>query len=616
MSVHHPSTRAGGSNLLAVMALLVTWALVHASLVAFRDLPVFETGLLGPDAYMRMVRVVQLANDGAWFDGTIARANAPYGDTLHWTRPFDVLLILLAKPASFLLGSAQALHLAGIVVSPLLQLATGLLLIWALRPVIRPEVWFLPAIALFLQPCALAYSILGRADHHSLLLLVFVVVGGLMLRALRDPLDSRPALLAGIAAGFGIWLSVEFLLVVGLCLAAFGLPWLFGERERAAQGTWFSLGLSGIILLALFVERPLDRFLEPSYDSVSVVQYFLAVAVLLFWRGIETFENRRNRASRFFGRAMLGTLGCGAMLLLLGSAFPLFFAGPMAGVDPRILPIWLDRVQEMRPLIPQDRHTLGTFLFYLGGVALIMPFFLKILAEARTSGRFFTYLFIALACLLLSAAAVRNMRFSGYAEIAFVFAFAVVLDRFLRWTGRIGNDLLRGLLRGGFVGLMLLGPILVGGTLMTKDAVARDPAGQPLAGCKVREMAAYLESDLRWQAAPQTILAFMDIGPELLYRTRHRVIGTPYHRNGDGIYDGYRILATNDDAVAQSLIRQRGIDLVLLCQTPAERGFYAAPHGEENLYTRLNSGTPPDWLAPVALPEPLQSQAQLYRVLR
>ena len=616
MSVHYPSTRNGGSNLLALAALLVTWALVHASLVAFRDIPVFETGLLGPDAYMRMVRVVELAQSGAWFDTTIARANAPYGDTLHWTRPFDVLVILLAQPVSFLLGPAQGLHVAGIVISPLLQLATGLLLIWALRPVIRPEVWFLPAMALFLQPCALAYSILGRADHHSLLLLVFVAVGGFMLRALRDPLDSRPALVAGMAAGFGVWLSVEFLLVVVVCLAAFGLPWLFGERERAAQGKWFSLGLSGVILAALFVERPLDRVLEPSYDSVSVVQYFLAVAILLFWRGIETFENRRNRTSRFFGRALLGILGIGAVTLLVASAFPLFFTGPMAGVDPRILPIWLDRVQEMRPLIPQDRHSLGNFLFYLGGVALIAPFFLKILAEARSSRQFFAYLFIALACLLLAAAAVRHMRFSGYAEIAFVFAFAVVLDRFLQWSGRIGNDLVRGLLRGGFIGLMLLGPILIGGTLMTKDAVAKDPAGQPLAGCKVREVAAYLESDPRWAAKPQTILAFMDIGPELLYRTHHRVVATPYHRNSDGIYDGYRMLATADAAAAHDLIRQRGVDLVLLCHTPAERAFYAASHGEENLYARLNGNAPPDWLAAVELPAPLQAQAQLYRVVR
>src|SRR3546814_9831530 len=99
-------------------------------------------------SYMRMVRVSELAQGWQWFDDTIARANAPYGDVLHWTRPFDLLILLLALPAGFVLEAEQALYLAGMIVSPLLQLATALLLIWALRPVIRPEVWFLPAVAL------------------------------------------------------------------------------------------------------------------------------------------------------------------------------------------------------------------------------------------------------------------------------------------------------------------------------------------------------------------------------------------------------------------------------------------------------------------------------------
>lgn len=607
--------RAGSGPLLPLLALVATWALVQGSLVFFRDLPLFESGFLGPDAYMRMVRVGELVQGGGWFDSTIARANAPYGDTLHWSRPLDVLIIALAWPAGLLAGAQQGLEIAGILVSPLLQLATALLLIWALRPVIRPESWFLPAVALFLQPCALAYSIVGRADHHALLLLVFVVVAGFLLRALRHPHDMRPALAGGLAAGFGIWLSVEFLLVVGLCLIALGLPWLFGERERAAQSKVYAVGMSVMLLAALFVERPLERLLEPSYDSVSSVQYLLAVAVLLFWRTVETFENRRGGPSRFLGRACLATVGSGVIVLLLASVYPLFFAGPMAGVDPRIVPIWLDRVQEMRPLVPSDRSSFGTLLFYLGGVALVLPFFLKILVDERDSPRFFALLSIAVGCVLFTPVAIGHMRFSGYAELVAVFAFAVVLDRFLLWSGHIANDLLRGMLRGGFIAILLMGPVLVGSNLMAAEKDQVDAAGQPLTGCEVREVASYLESDPRW-STPQTVLTFMDIGPELLYRTRHRVIGTPYHRNGDGIFDGYSMLAATDGDAAHAAVEARGIDLVLLCGSPAERLFYAPAAGEENLYTLLERGAPPAWLETVALPADLRDQALLYRVVR
>src|SRR3546814_3402500 len=96
-----------------------------------------------------------------------------------------------------------------------------------------------------------------------------------MLRALRNPLDARPALAAGLAAGFGLWLSVEFLLVVGLCLGALGLPWLLGERERAAQSKFYAFGMSAILLVALFVERR-------SEEHTSELQSLMRISYAVF----------------------------------------------------------------------------------------------------------------------------------------------------------------------------------------------------------------------------------------------------------------------------------------------------------------------------------------------
>ncbi len=600
--------------LLPLGALVLTWALVHASLVVFHGLPVFEAGLIGPDSYMRALRVVELYQGGGWFDDTIARANAPFGDTLHWTRPFDLLMLLIALPISAVVGFEQAIHVAGIVISPLFQLLTALALIWALRPILRPGVWFLPVIALFLQPGALAYSVLGRADHHSLLLLVFVIAAGFALRALRDPYDNRAAVLGGAVVGFGIWLSVEFLLVLGACLVAQGLPWLFGERERAAQNKWFALAVSLVLLGALFAERPLANLLEPSYDSVSCVQFFVAVCVLLFWRLAETYERRSAAGSPFLGRTALTLFGVAVMGLLVNAAFPLFIAGPMVGVDPRIEPIWLDLVVEMRPVIPHDRASLGEFIYYLGGGLLVAPFFLKILAEERGTPRFWMLVFIALAGLLLGIVAARHVRFAGYAEIAFVLAFAVVLDRFLHWSGTIRSDLVRGLLRGSIIATLLLGPILVGGAMKESRAEATDAAGQSQAACDLRQLANFLDLHPDWSARPQTILAFLDIGPELLYRTRHAVIGTPYHRNGDGIYDSHRMMTTGDETLARELLAGRGVDLVLLCRSAGERAFFRGGDGSASLYSRLDGGRPPAWLAPVELPPALEGRARLYAV--
>ena len=603
-------------QLLPVMALIVTWALVHVCLVVFRDVPVFDSGLVGPDSYMRMLRVNELYQGQGWFDGTIARANAPFGDTLHWTRPFDLLLMLIALPVAPFMSFEQALYVAGIVVSPLMQLGTALALIWTLRPLIRPAVWFLPAVALFLQPGALSYSILGRADHHALLLLVFVIAAGFILRSLRNPLDARPAFLAGVACGVGVWLSVEFLLVLGLCLTAMGLPWLCGERERAGQNKWFALALSLMLLAALFAERPLAQLLEPSYDSVSCVQFFIAVCFLLFWRTAETFEQRRGEAARLFGRATLLVLGTGTAGLLVAATFPHFFGGPMVDVDPRIRGIWLDRVIEMKPIMPRDRDSLGKFVFYLGGGIVAVPLLLKVLIGERGSHRFWPLFFVALACIELWIVSVRHVRFSGYAEIAFVMAFAVALDRYLRWSGHIANDLTRGLLRGAFLTVMLLGPLVMGAALLIEQSQATAGSGAASRSCNVTALADYLNRDPRWSQTPQTILTFVDIGPELLYRTRHSVLATPYHRNGDGIFDSYRIMSAHDDALARQLIDERKVGLLLLCGTPGERASFTDPEYSETLYRRLDSGQPPAWLSPVELPPDLRGTAKLYAVAR
>ncbi|WP_420348393.1 hypothetical protein [Pelagibius sp.] len=616
----YTAKRFGGGQLLPYVALLITWALVHASLIIFRELPVFESGLTGPDSYMRMLRVTELYQGWDWFDGTIDRANAPYGDTLHWTRPFDLLILLLAVPASLGLDFEAALFLSGIIVSPLLQLATGFALAWAMRPLIRPEAWFLPAVAFFLQPGALAYSVAGRADHHSLLMLVFVVTAGFTLRALQNPLDARPAAYAGAFAGFGVWLSTEFLLALTVSVAALGLPWLAGERERAAQSKWFALSVSGLLLVALFVERPLDRFLEASYDRVSVVQFLVCVCILLFWRIAESYENRASAGSHPLGRLLLGLFGAASAALLVNTAYPPFFMGPMAEVDPRILPIWLDRVMEMRPLVPTDMDSFGRFVFYFGIGLMVVPLFAAVLFRERHKGRFWVMAFVALACLLLWPVAVMHVRFSGYAQIAFIMAFAVVFDRFLQWSYGLGSDLYRGMLRGAVITVFLLGPLTVSSTMTAQTARAKDVAGQSLAACNVRQVAAFLENDPRWAGSRQTILTFLDIGPELLFRTRHAVIGTPYHRNGDGIYDSHRMLATNDPDEARAMMTQRGIDLVLLCQSPGERLFFTAAgadaDGGVGLYRQLAEGRPPAWLSEIALPEPLTQQAKLFTVER
>ena len=92
----------------------VVWWLVGDSVVTFGN-------LVDSDGYARLVRIQRLLETGAWFDVGLPRANRPDGGTLHWTRPLDVLLIILALPLAVLIGFSKALFWAEILVSPLLM---------------------------------------------------------------------------------------------------------------------------------------------------------------------------------------------------------------------------------------------------------------------------------------------------------------------------------------------------------------------------------------------------------------------------------------------------------------------------------------------------------------
>ncbi|MCH8924735.1 MAG: hypothetical protein IH924_01190, partial [Proteobacteria bacterium] len=162
------AAKPGEPRYLPWLSIFVLWALVQVMVLAVGASPVFEGGLIGTDGYMRLVRVELLQETGAWFDGRIPRSNAPYGDTLHWTRPLDVLLLGAAWPLTPFLGFEKALFWGGSFVSPVLFLASALAMVWAANPVIDREHRAYIIVAFFAQLPVLAYSLPGRIDHHAL----------------------------------------------------------------------------------------------------------------------------------------------------------------------------------------------------------------------------------------------------------------------------------------------------------------------------------------------------------------------------------------------------------------------------------------------------------------
>jgi hypothetical protein len=110
------------------------------------------------------------------------------------------------------------------------------------------------------------------------------------------------------------------------------------------------------------------------------------------------------------------------------------------------------------------------------------------------------------------------------------------------------------------------------------------------------------------------VLALIDFGPELLYRTPHSVLAIPNHRLQRGFATGYRVMSASNFAEAERGLRAAGVDLVLICPDSAESWFYETDESAQTLNEALRDDDPPAFLRPLALPAPLSEQFKLFAV--
>ena len=596
---------------------------------------VLDGSLADSDAYMRLARVLQLHDAGAWFDPREPRINPPEGHVQHWTRVLDALLLAGAWPLQPLLGFERALHLWGVLISPALLALAVVAIGWAGAPALDRDARLLACLVLLIQPIVLAYTSVGRPDHHSLLLLLALLLIGLSARLAAAPQDRRAAVLAGTVAAIAVWVSPEALTFVAVSLAALGLFWLAGVPGLARANRAYLLATTGALAIALLIERGPTDLLAIESDRLSVVHLVLFALIAGFWSVMSLAEpadassadrpSTGGRPTPFLrlpflsgagvapatGRALAAVAGVGALAAIMALAFPDLRQGPLGQVDPLYDRIRLQNIIEIQPLLRTDWMASGRIgealerLIKAVGIGLIALPCLGILL-ARSSGaawRFWAT--VALALLVFLPLAFHQVRWASYAEAFLVWPYAAaiawLLGRLSRASGGAGV-----VLRPLVIVAALFWPLVLAATLPQQIV---ESAGR---ACPLDRLVAVLD---RAAPAPQTLLAYADYGSELLYRTPHRVLAIPNHRPQPGFAATYRILTATDEALARAELARFGVDWILLCPSATERSLFAVPGAAgTTFYERLADGEPPPWLRPLPLEDDLAEAARLFEV--
>jgi hypothetical protein len=206
------------------------------------------------DCYARMIRARMCEKN----PGLIIRhhdfENFPTGTIPHTTAPLDYLIVALAltlKPFS-----AQALDLAGAIISPLLALLGGWFLWWwsqKMRFAFRAAMLLLYAVS----PILVHGAKLGRSDHQSVLILLLMIAICAEWR-LGMARSTTWSMLSGLAWGASLWISFYEPLILLLVVLTY---YAFFHRDQFARSDrrrgWPVLAL--IVGIAFLVEQRVPR---------------------------------------------------------------------------------------------------------------------------------------------------------------------------------------------------------------------------------------------------------------------------------------------------------------------------------------------------------------------
>ncbi|WP_225870508.1 hypothetical protein [Sphingobium sp. EP60837] len=541
-------------------------------------------GFRDPDDAMRLQQVRDWIGGQPFLDVSQHRVNPPLGGPMHWSRIVDMpiaAIILLLRPV---LGTHLAEVLACAIV-PLLLLGG---LVWALhvatRRIAGEAAAMLAPLLLLTTPTILVQFGPLRVDHHGwqILMATIALAGAMDLRG------ARGGMVAGAAMAVWLQISSEGLPYAALFAVVFALRQWLDKRETDRFITYAAtLGMAALPLLALL--RGTAPLVQVRCDALSSAYIWplLAFATVtpLAFRLISPVSAK----GRFLAAALGGGAAAGLFVL---TGRPCLTGNPFQALGPVAYKLWYLQVMEGQPIWKQARSMMGLTLIPaiagLAGSIMAARF-----AEARDAHD--RWLVVALLLTGATMVAILVMRAMSVAHVLALPGTAWLMLALFRRAQQQRAALVR-VFASSAVALLTpaaLCAIWIVATSATSKSEEKAPT--PAAECRTETALAPLR-----QLPKSTLFAPLDMGPDILIRTRHNVVGTAHHRNAAGItavVEGFTAPPARARAILAELNGGKGSDYLVACPGLNEFEHYAKEH-EGSLAWTLARGRPPAWLKP------------------
>lgn len=536
-------------------------------------LPELNTRYPDTDNYTHARRVLDLIQSGAWAETPYMHTNYPFGEILHFTRITDVFWLFFSLPAFLFFSMKDAVYWGGYIYQTGILVLSAVALIWALKPVADPLLRLIGLCVFFIQPSVTETYILIKPDHHVLTaLFAFIMIGGLT-NYLKEK-NSKYLRIAGISAGLCLWSSIEGILISYALLAGLSLLFLFNKESiKTCAVYYFYYFISSFAFL--LINPPYEGFFFPDNGRLSLLLVtvigFTAAAMLL----LHLMEERN--LLKTFWRKSMGILFSAA--LFIGLLFLLFPPNVVFQpyFPPAIKEIWSDNVIELQSGLKT------TVLFFLSAWPSVFSLLIGIIIFKFCSPLQRSFLILTFIPLLfltgLSFDSVRYARLSSlFTPFPLVLAFSLRLERHSL------SDLKKGIL----IAVLYISAAAYLGINYVSVNRFMSEHHRPL----LQTVKPYLPD------SEGSILADTFLGPEIVWALDEYVIGSPYHRNVQGISEGIWALYGDDIDFSLSLLKKHRVKAVLIyLKIPSEPdvffniqerdAFLLLPNNPNSLYLRL-----------------------------
>lgn len=517
-----------------------------------------------PDDPMVLTQIMDWLKGQSWFDLSQYRMDPPGGTLFPISRfseaPVAALIILF----QFLgMTVKTAIFSASIIWPAFLYGVLLLTFVWVARA-------FMPAISARLTPFVALFAIdmnvqfiPTHVDHHNGAIVLTLAAIGAIARLLGKPLSGKLALISGLLLGGSLGISLEvlpwFLLLNGVVCV-----WLAVKGEKAGlSGLVFGGSVFGTCLLFLLVTRRPIEWASPDLMQYSIT-YVLLAAGVAFCACVAFFCRKISSLSiRLF---VLVLCVCAASILFL-KAFPALEAGPYGEMNERTAKLFFNNIIEALPYYKREPSLLKFFIIFLYpflGIGCAIYFFY--LGHRNRVWKWgILALLVVVACLLTIFYQSRYTAFlSAFAVVPLTAMLAFGLKKIRQKYS--GNKLVYA---QTFLVLMAgLFPSVLAPTFVVDRQLVSDillfPVHVLKNRCDYDEMIKKLNEIYPDQS--RIIINLFNEGPELLFRTSHKVLGGLYHYNVRGNLNVFRFFSTHYPDVARKIAAQRNVDLVVACR--------------------------------------------------